>query len=176
MSAIISPCGLYRYRLARGLGQDGPTVLFLMVNPSTADAEHDDPTIRKCIGFAKKLGAGELLVGNKFAFRATDVRELRRANDPVGPENDAHLRAMMYEADTIIVAWGALNKLPEALRGRWKEVVRIADALRPEAGPVDLLAIGTNDDGHPKHPLMPGYDSPIAAWSVPWFPNRKLAA
>lgn len=172
MSAVISACGTYRYRLSRDLGQIGPTVMFVMVNPSTADAEKDDPTIRKCIGFAKKLGGGELLVGNKFAYRATDVRELRKAKDPIGPENDHHLREMMYSADIHICAWGSLNKLPEALRRRWTDIVRIADALRPEVGHLDLSAIGVCDDGHPRHPLMVGYETPVAAWKVPWFLGR----
>lgn len=172
MSAVISGCGKYRYRLSRDLGQIGPTVLFIMVNPSTADAENDDPTIRKCIGFAKKLGGGELMVGNKFAYRATDVRELRKVKDPIGPENDEHLREMMYSADTIVAAWGSLNKLPDALRSRWKDIVRLTDALRPEVGHCELSMIGVCADGHPKHPLMVGYDTPVVAWKVPWFLGR----
>ena len=79
-SAIISACKTYRYRLERRFG-DGPTLMFVMVNPSTADAEQDDPTIRKCIGFAERASYGRIIVGNKFAFRATDVRELRGAAD-----------------------------------------------------------------------------------------------
>lgn len=172
MSAIISECGLYRYRLDRILRDDhGPTVAFIMVNPSTADASQDDPTIRKCIGFAKAHGAERLVVGNKFAYRATDVKELRKARDPIGPENDKHLRDILYEADIVFVAWGALTKLPEALRGRWKDIVRIADDVRRE-GLCDLLAIGKTGDGHPRHPLMTGYDTPVAKWDVPWFAGR----
>jgi hypothetical protein len=175
-SAIISDCGLYRYRLSRDLGQIGPTVMFIMVNPSTADADRDDATIRKCIGFAKRYGGGELLVGNKFAFRATDVKALRRARDPVGPENDRHLREMMLEADIIFAAWGSLNKLPESLQARWRDVVRMTDELRPEAGRCELWTLGYCDDGHPRHPLMASYDSTAAQWKAPWFPNRRPAA
>lgn len=171
-SAILSDCGKYRYALTRGLEQHGPNVLFIMVNPSTADAEQDDATIRKCIGFARRLGAGELMVGNLFAYRATDVRELKTAKDPIGPDNDKHLREMMRSADNIIVAWGALNKLPEKLRSRWKDIVRMADALRPEIGPCDLTTIGICADKHPKHPLMVGYDAPIKSWEIPWFVGR----
>lgn len=167
-SAVISSCGLYRYRLTRELGGDGPTVMFVMVNPSTADAQDDDQTISKCIGFSTRLGASRLLVGNKFAFRATDIREVRGARDPIGPDNDKHLWVMMSEADMVIAAWGALNKLPEALRARWKDIVRMADDLgRP------LCCIGTNADKHPKHPQMTGYNVPVTPWAVPWFAGRR---
>lgn len=171
MTAIISPCGLFRYRLERRLGGDGVTVAFIMVNPSTADGTQDDPTIRKCIGFAKKLGGGTLIVGNKFAYRATDVHELRGVRDPIGPHNEIHLREIIFEADVVIAAWGSLNKLPETLRSRWKDVARLADERSQT-----LSMLGTNADGHPKHPLMVGYDAEIAPWPVPWFPNRDGAA
>ena len=178
MLATISACGKYRYRLERELGQIGPTVMFLMVNPSTADATQDDPTIRKCKGFASKLGGGTLLVGNLFAYRATDVTELRKTRDPVGPDNDKHLREMLYSADIVIAAWGSLNKLPEVLRPRWKDVVRLADErveLTGERRCRSLSCIGVCADKHPKHPLMVGYDTPVTAWTVPWFPNRDAA-
>src|SRR5690348_16717742 len=110
--ATISYCKRYRYRLGRRFG-DGPTLMFVMVNPSTADADQDDQTIIKCIGFAKRAGYARIVVGNKFAFRATDVRRLREAVDPIGPENDEHLRAMMADADCVVAGWGQLAKLPE---------------------------------------------------------------
>jgi hypothetical protein len=167
VSAIISECGLYRYRLERQFG-DGPTMLFVMVNPSTADAEKDDQTIRKCIGFAKRAGYGRILVGNKFAFRSTDVSLLRAASDPVGPENDVHLDVLMSQADRVVVAWGQLAKLPETLRNRWKDIVRLADS-RGRA----LHAFGVNADKHPKHPQMTGYDVPLMPWDAPWFAGRS---
>lgn len=168
MSAIISECGKYRYRLERGGA--GPTVMFVMVNPSTADAEIDDPTIRKCKGFAARNGFERILVGNLFAYRATDVKELRGVSDPVGPENDEHLRAMFREADIVVAAWGASGKLPEALRARWRQVVHLADRV-----PHQMKMIGVCADGHPKHPLMVGYDAKIEPWPVPWFAGRKAA-
>jgi len=171
-SAVISPCGLYRYRLERVFGPSSArdaTLMFVMVNASTADAETDDQTIKKCVGFAERAGYGRILVGNKFAFRSKEVSGLRSARDPIGPENDAHLRAMMLQADRVVAGWGALAKLPEALRGRWKDVVRIAD----DVGRL-LYTIGVNDDGHPKHPQMTGYDVPITPWVAPWFPNREI--
>lgn len=165
-SAIISECTLYRYRLARRFGS-GPTMMFIMVNPSTADHEKDDQTIKKCMGFAERAGFGRIIVGNKFAFRSTDVTHLALALDPIGAENDDHITAMMQEADKIVVGWGQLAKIPPRLRSRWKDVVRMADAAgRP------LYAIGLNSDRHPKHPQMTGYSVPIELWDAPWFPNR----
>jgi hypothetical protein len=109
-------------------------------------------------------------VGNKFAWRSTDVNELAHAQNPVGPDNNGHLVAMMADADCIVAGWGNLAKLPEVLRDRWKTIVRLADAAGKP-----LHAIGTNADKHPKHPQMTGYDVPIAPWDVPWFANRRQA-
>ena len=161
-SAIISDCGLYRYRLERHALAGAGSVAWIMVNPSTADAKEDDPTIRKVIGFSERMGAGWLMVGNKFAYRATDVRELRTARDPVGPENDQHLARIIAEAGTVIAAWGPLAKLPPALRRRWYKIARMAD----EAGRA-LMCFGTAQDGHPRHPLMLAYDTPLTEWRRP---------
>lgn len=91
--AILSACGTYRYHLWRLWDKALPVMVFVMQNPSTADASHDDPTIRKCIGFAKRHGYGGISVRNIFALRATDERILLTHHDPFGPENDAHLLA-----------------------------------------------------------------------------------
>lgn len=161
-SAIISDCGLYRYRLERHALSGAGSVAWIMVNPSTADAKEDDPTIRKVIGFSERIGAGWAIVGNKFAYRATDVRELKGARDPIGPENDEHLSAIMQDAGQIIVAWGPLAKLPPHLRRRWYKVARIADGLGKP-----LMCFGTAQDGHPRHPLMLAYDTPLIEWKRP---------
>jgi hypothetical protein len=159
MTAIISPCGRYRYRLERQCDGDGATAI-IMVNPSTADAEKDDATIRKLIGFGNRNRWGRLIVGNLFAYRATDVRELAGQVDPVGPENDRHLAAMIDESNRIIVAWGPLSKQPKYLRGRWRTFGRMA-------GWAGLQSIGEPAKcGHPKHPLMLAYDSPIIEWKA----------
>lgn len=162
MSAIISPCGTYRYHLSRDLGRPGPTVALLGVNPSTADATVNDATIRKDLGFGARLGWGRIVKGNKFAYRATDVRELRAAADPVGPENDHHLRAIIRDADIVVACWGPLSKLPKNLRARWLEVVAFAAA----AG-VQLQCFGTSQDGQPRHTLMLAYDTPLRLWEPP---------
>lgn len=166
-TAIISPCGAWRYRLERDVAEAGIVIAMLWENPSTADADLDDPTVRKGVGFSKRLGARKMIVGNEYAFRATDVDDLRAAPDPVGPDNDKHLEQIMRDADLHVVGWGARAKLPERLRSRWKEVVRIADRVGCK-----LHCIGLCSDGHPKHPLMTGYQTPMTLWPVPWFPNR----
>lgn len=170
MSAIISDCGLYRVRLDRDLGQPGPVVAIGGVNPSVADAVVNDATIRKDIGFGRRLGWGRIIKFNKFAFRSTDVKGLRTARDPVGPDNDRHIEEIMREADLVIAAWGPLAKLPAALRGRWKEVVRIADRASKT-----LHCFGVADDGQPRHTLMLSYDTPLIEWQVPWIANRSAA-
>ncbi len=163
MSAIISPCGQYRYRLERDISLlPGPSVAWIMVNPSTADATEDDHTIRKVRGFSERFGFGRVIVGNLFAFRATDIRALRTAADPIGVEASSHLRLIMRDAERIIVAWGPLAKLPRHLRTRWHEVRGIAEALR-----VPLWCLGTAQDGHPLHPLMQPYDRPLTVWESP---------
>jgi hypothetical protein len=114
MGAEFSDCGTYRYALWRTWNALQPGVLFVGLNPSTADATTDDPTIRRCIGFAKRWGYGGITMANVFAYRATDPREmtvlaLERA---IGPENDAHLASLAESASFVVAAWGA------HLRGR----------------------------------------------------------
>lgn len=164
-SAIISPCGIYRYRLERsweeGVELYGQTTV-IMVNPSTADAESDDATIRKLIGFGRGRWA-HIVVGNLFAYRSTDVREIAKAADPIGPENDEHLRQMIGEASRLIFAWGPAAKLPKQLRTRWMEIYVMAHQLGKEP-----LSIGpTAKDGHPCHPLMLSYDRQLQPWRPP---------
>lgn len=161
MSAIISPCSTYRYRLERnGRGEGTPAVI--MVNPSTADAETDDQTIRKLRGFGDRYGWGKIVVGNLFALRATDVRELGRHPDPVGPDNDHHLAMIIGGARQVIVAWGPLSKQPREYRWRWSKVANFAKALGKP-----LLSLGaTAQCGHPRHPLTLGYDQAPQAWSL----------
>ena len=161
-SAVISPCGLFRYRLDRDCGGSGPVVAGLMVNGSTADGEQDDHTIRKWFGFTRPMNARRFIIGNKFGFRATDIKRLRTAVDPIGPENDRYIEEILSEADVHIVAWGPLSKLPPHLRNRWRQVVAIADRVG-----CNLMCWGTAQDGHPRHPLMLAYDTPLVPWNRP---------
>lgn len=162
VSAIFSACGLFRYRLERDLGRDGPTVAILGVNPSMAGAEVNDQTIRKDIGFGARHGWGRLIKGNKFARVATDVAELRMVDDPKGPENDAHLVGIMTDADMVLAAWGPLSKLPKNLRRRWLTVARIADDIGKP-----LMCFGTALDGQPLHTLMLPYTAELVEWRRP---------
>jgi hypothetical protein len=160
MSAVISECEKYRYRLERhGLSGAG-AVAWIMVNPSTADAETDDATIRKVIGFSERLGFGWLIVVNLYGLRATDVRRLAHVPDPIGPLNDEHVKRASNEAITMIAAWGPLAKQPPPRRNRrWKAAT--AKIGRP------LMCLGVAKDGHPRHPLMLPYDTPLVPWTAP---------
>lgn len=164
-TAVISDCGRYRYRLERdGYGLDKTAVI--MVNPSTADAERDDATIRKLLGFGRRNAWGRIIVGNLFAYRATDVRELATADDPVGPDNDAHLRRIVGDCVEVIYAWGPVSKVPARLRSRWQDV----DAIVRTAGHRPRCIGLPAKCGHPRHPLMLAYAEPILAWVPPASP------
>jgi hypothetical protein len=142
--AWISKDGLYRYTLTRDWDEELPTMLFIMLNPSTADAVEDDPTIRRCIGFAKRENCGAIEVANLFAFRATNPVDMKAAADPVGPSNDDLLYVASAESEIIVCGWGVHG----AFQGRDKKVV---DIIR-SAGKVPY-SFGTTKDGHPRHPL-----------------------
>lgn len=104
--AILSDDGLYRYQLTRTWDEAKAVVTFIMLNPSTADADVDDATIRKCIGFAQRWNAGGIAVGNLFAYRETSPAVMKRARDPVGPDNWNHLEALCRLSDWVVCAWG----------------------------------------------------------------------
>jgi hypothetical protein len=161
-SAELSPCGRYRYRLERNFFRPGPVAAVFMVNPSTADAAADDRTIGKLLGFGARAGWSKLIVGNVFAYRSTDVKLLASCDDPVGPDNDFHLRHIVHDADVHIVAWGPLAKLPAELRDEWR--ILFAHALDAKA---NLRCRGTAKDGHPRHPLMLAYSTPLKPWRRP---------
>lgn len=108
-TAVISKCKQFRYRLGRRW-TDGPTCVYVMLNPSTADHEQDDATTRRCIGFAQQEGYGALEVVNLFAFRTPYPSALKHSGFPVGPENDAHIFEAFKRAERVCVAWGALQE------------------------------------------------------------------
>lgn len=137
--AVLSPCRSYRYELWRRWGSGG-TCTFIGLNPSTADETNDDPTIRRCVGFAKEWGYGSLCMVNLFAFRATQPKDMMSAADPIGPENDATLEKVFTGSGMVIAAWGNHGK--HLNRGR--------DVL--EKFP-DIHFLKLNSDGSPAHPL-----------------------
>lgn len=145
--ASLSACGRYRWSLSRAWDGDldnRPRVGWLMLNPSKADAEIDDNTIKRCMGFSKEWGYGGLVVCNLFALRATDPRELYKADDPVGPENDRAILGMIRSCSKIVVAWGTHG----CLLDRDKAVLDLLTAagVRP-------ACLGTTAGGQPLHPL-----------------------
>lgn len=159
MSAVISKCGLYRYRLERVLGKDGPVLAYFGVNCSTATADEDDHTTRKWIGFTERAGGSRYIVGNAFAYRATDVRELAKVADPVGPENRCYLAKIIAEADILVPCWGNQSKVPAKLRHHFDDLrSKIVAANKP------VRVFGLTISGHPKHPLTLSYTTKLVEW------------
>jgi hypothetical protein len=158
--ATISPCGLYRYDLRRIWGGPGLKVVnFVMLNPSTADESEDDPTIRRCIAYAKAWGFGGLSVTNLYAFRATDPGSLWSAPDPVGPLNDEFIRRWASTADLVLMAWGNHG----VRGGRGNAVMKL---LKPLSGRSCYLKITGN--GQPGHPLyLPSRLAPKSMEGLP---------
>jgi hypothetical protein len=143
--ADIDPTGMYRYDLRRSWGDGGFKVVnFIMLNPSVADASVDDPTIRRCIGFAKSWGYGGLVVTNLFAFRATDPKDLYHTADPVGPLNDEYIARWAGGADLVVAAWGATGV------AKYRAAYLIG-GLRSRG--IVVHAIRLTGSGHPGHPL-----------------------
>ena len=140
--ALFDPTGAYRYSLRREWDSSLPTVGFVMLNPSTADAERDDATIRRCIGYAQRWGYGSLEAVNLFAYRSTDPRQLRLVEDPVGPENDRHLLALRGRCSLLVAAWG-----------NWGNLLRRGEGVLELLSSHPLHCLGTTRAGHPLHPL-----------------------
>lgn len=151
MSAIISKNGLYRYWLERELSGGKSTCVFVMLNPSTADAKLDDPTIRRCISFGERLQCGKLVVVNLFAFRATKPVDLYKARDPIGPENDKYLHKALNLPGVIICGWGANKTM-----GRDDRIKELATRSN-----VNLCCLGKTAKGAPRHPLFVHGSAPL---------------
>jgi hypothetical protein len=159
--AKISDCGLYRYHLWRVWDDTLPVMVWVMMNPSTADQTDDDPTIRRCVGFAKRDGFGGISVRNVFALRSTDPKALLTAADPFGPKNEdalLHCRgvAMMTR---LVVAWGKPVG-GKRLAGYYQRAAVACSINKP-------YCLGVNGDGSPKHPLYLANDTPIVPWRTP---------
>ena len=161
--AIFSPCERYRYALWRSWimfwGDTIKPLVFVGLNPSTADERDDDPTIRRVIDFACREGCNKLVMLNLFALRSTDPKALYTADDPVGPEHDDVLRMQLrlWQHGPVVAGWGAHG----ALHGRDAAVARIV----AESGR-QLLCLGTTKDGHPRHPLYLRKDTPLVPWAA----------
>lgn len=138
-SAILSECGLYRYSLRRRWQME-PTMIFIGLNPSTANAEVDDPTIRKCRHFAKRFGYNGFIMVNLFAYRATSPSDMKRAKAPIGPDNDRWLRFILAASTLKVCAWGNDGVFMD----RDRFVTRLGG---------EFHCLGVNSSGTPKHPL-----------------------
>jgi|SRR5579859_6095362 len=147
-TAWISQCGLYRYRLTRHWGPGHRVLCFVMLNPSTADAEEDDPTVRLCISWAKLLGFDGLVVVNLFALRSTDPSKLKVVADPVGPENDDIILDSAIASSMILCAWGNHGGI-----GRRSEFVK---SMLSRAG-IKLHCLKLSKKLQPVHPLYQPY-------------------
>lgn len=144
--AYVSPCRTYRYRLRRWWNQNPEQwALWIMLNPSTADAAQDDPTIRRCISFTKDWGLDGLMVGNLYALRSSDPSALENHPSPIGPENGFHLREMAKAAAIVICGWGVVGSVNKVGQ------IHVARLLHELEMPAHCL--GTTKAGHPRHPL-----------------------
>lgn len=149
--AILDQTGVFRYSLWREWSDRSAKVGFVMLNPSRADALVDDPTIRRCIGFAQTWGFGGLQVVNLFAYRTAHPRELRQIKNPIGADNDYYLAFMEQQVDRIILAWGNGG----ILHDRDQAVLQLLGKQKP------VYCLGTTQTGQPKHPLYVRSDTQL---------------
>lgn len=158
--AVISLDERYRYVLTRTWDPSLPRLAWCMLNPSTADASLDDPTIRKCKGFARRVGHGGITVVNLFAFRTVSPAVLKASSktvDIVGPENDTWIRRVFSEGTkTIVCGWG--GNVPNIHRaGRIRQIAAEVGAI--------LYCFGISErNGAPRHPLYTPYETPMTEW------------
>ena len=160
--ATFSPCRQYRYRLWREWGDPADRCVWVMCNPSVAAEgfEDSDPTVIRCIRFAKRWGHGCIVVVNLFAWVSTDVRGLLAAPDPVGPENTAAILAAVTKARRVIYAWGTHRPITKLLTARSAFVQDTISATLPGVVP---QCLGRNADMTPRHPLILPYNTPLVA-------------
>lgn len=159
--ALISSCEAYRYWLSRSWGGTGKRALFLMLNPSTADAQVDDRTIQRCVSLAESWGCSSLHVVNLFAFRATHPKDMFKAKYPVGPDNAKHIKdllgRMTPRRDLVVCAWGN--------HGRYLDQDKAVLALIEKSGH-KARCLEINKNGTPKHPLYVRRETRLIPYSA----------
>lgn len=155
-AAVISRDGKYRYVLSRNWDPAIDRAVWIMLNPSTANAVEDDATIRRCISFAKRWGYGGIEVYNLFALRSRCPKLIEIDDDPVGPDNDYWLNAIGRSKGKIIAAWGACQTQLQLRRAN--EVIEFLVSDRD----VLLYALGFTKNGHPRHPLYVRNDAELS--------------
>lgn len=159
-SAILSECGTYRYLLSRAWkypAEDQPYVLFILLNPSTADHLQNDPTVRRCIGFAKEWGYNRVVIGNLYAYRSTDPKQLNTHLNPVGPKNIHHLKTVILKANKVVLGWGSNAELPNSENYIIQEVLQLIQ--KP-------YCLGVTKSGQPRHPLYLKYKTKLIEYST----------
>lgn len=164
--AFVTICGRYRPRLIRDWTTEGSgfgRMVWIMLNPSTADADVDDQTIRKCMGFAESMGLSRIDVVNLYSWRATDPRILPGVLDPVGPGNDECIRDVCTLADVVVCGWGLFPY--ERMPGGRDRANAVADIARSESGK-QLMCVHETKGGFPGHPLYVPYGE-----LRPWGPE-----
>jgi hypothetical protein len=166
--ATLSPCGTYRYHLWRARNDGHGRIVWIMLNPSTADADHDDATMRKVMGYSWRWGYQRLEVVNLYALRSTDPAVLKTHADPVGPENNAWIFRTARAADKVVVAFGKLGGLRRD--DICDELLGISDDAAEE---LRLWCLGENSDGSPKHPLYLPNDAELEPWCNPYPEPRR---
>ena len=149
-AAVFSSCEVFRYTLERYWNDDLPRLLFILLNPSIADATRDDPTNRRGIGFARLWGFGSIIFVNLFAFRSPKPKVMKAYHSPIGPDNDRHILEQVKLADRVVLAWGN--------DGGW--IGRDRQVRELLAG-VECYRFGTTKVGHPRHPLYLRTDQPL---------------
>lgn len=167
--AVYSDCECYRYSLTRSWNAAQPKLLFIMLNPSTATEQRNDPTVARCESRALDLGYGSFRVVNLFALRATDPSELKRHPAPVGPDNDAILRQSVtrWKPDLILCAWGT--------HGIHLDRDKATLSLLMKCG-ADLWTLGLTQGGQPRHPLYLPKDLAPQSWTPSASPPPRASA
>lgn len=155
--ALISECEKYRYTLSRIWKEEGLLYAYFGINPSTADANIDDATVKKWIGFTERNGGRGFIVANVFAYRAADVKDLAKCDNPEGgAENSWHIKTVIDKADILVPCWGNSAKVPGPMRHNMSALLL---ELIESGKPVKIF--GQTKSGDPKHPLMLGYKTEL---------------
>lgn len=149
--ALLDRDRIYRYKLWRQWDSGKSKVVFVMLNPSTADEQASDHTLDKCISFAKRWGCGGLEIVNLFAFRTPKPDKMKLCSDPVGPDNDKHIFEAVKEAEFVVGAWG----------NNGGHLLRYQDVIRLIAPHKEIHCLGITKHGHPKHPLYVPLDKQL---------------
>jgi hypothetical protein len=159
-AATFDPTGRYRYCLTRVWEDPAPRLCFVLLNPSTADAARDDPTLRRCQRFAALWGYGAIEIVNLFAFRSTDPRLLDWTDDPVGPENDRYIDTAVARSSQVVCAWGNVSRSSS----------RATEVLSRIPKP---SCLGCTKAGHPCHPLYLPLNRKLEAFSWKNKPDEQ---